>query len=87
MLQISSLQKKTAGFLPSLLIIFFPGKFLTLLSEITFLLSSPHSTNPSLLQLNDVVAPGKETTLEARRGKGQSLGGGKQHPSCLLCVT
>lgn len=48
-----------------------------------FLLSSPHSSNPSLLQLSNVVVPGKETTLEARRGKGQSLGGGKQHPSAF----
>lgn len=52
-----------------------------------FLVSPPHSGNPSLLQLSDVVGPGKEITLEAGRGKGQSLGGGKQHPSCLLCMT
>lgn len=87
MLQISSLQKKTAGFFPSVLIILFPYNFLTLLNEITFLLSSPHSSNPSLPQLSNAVALGKETTLEARRGKVQRLGGGKQHPSCLLCVT
>lgn len=84
--EISSLQK-TAGFLPSILFSFFPYNFLTLLNEITFLLSSPHPSNPSPLKLSDAVGPGEEGTLEARRGEGLSLGGGKQHPSCLLGVT
>lgn len=51
-----------------------------------FLLSSLHSSNPSFLQLSDAVGPGEETTLEARGGKRQSLGGGKQHPNLsFLC--
>lgn len=64
---ISSLQKKTAGILPSILFFFFPYNFLPLLNEITFLLSSAHASNPSLLKLSNIVGPGEEGTLEARR--------------------
>lgn len=82
------LQKQTDGFLLSVMCFSFPYNFLMLLSEITFLPSPPHLSNTSLYQLRRVLGSGEaETMLRAGRGKGQRFSGGKQRPSCLLCMT
>lgn len=62
--EVSSPQKQTAGFLPSVLCFFFPYNFLILLSEITFLLSPPHSNDP-LFWLRGAV--GSEKKLGSRQ--------------------
>lgn len=73
--------------LSSVLCFFFLCNFLMLLSELTSLISSPYSSDPSLLWLRSAAGSGGETALGAGRGKGQSFSGGKQRPGRLLCVT
>lgn len=82
------LQKQTDGFLLPVMCFSFPNNFLLLLSEIIFLPSPPHLSNPSLYQLRGLLGSGEaETLLGAGREKGQRFSGGKQCPGRLLCMT
>lgn len=72
--------RQLAGFLPFVLCFFFPYDFLTLLSEITFLLSSPHSSDPSLIWLRDAVGSGEETAPRQEEEKARALVVGNNVP-------